>query len=80
MRGRQLLLAKVRMQIGRIGIFKVSNWVSNWGGIAVSIGIEIGIIFGILLYQICRGLIFRVRLTPLGSNFHYDNAFTYRVY
>ncbi len=32
-----------------------------------------------LLYQICRGLSFRVRLTPLGSNFYYDNAFTYRV-
>ena len=30
-----------------------------------------------LLYQICRGLIFRVTLTPFGSNFYYDNAFTY---
>ena len=26
------------------------------------------------------GFFFRVRLTPLGSNFYYDNAFTYRVY
>ena len=33
-----------------------------------------------LLYQICRRLIFRVSLTPLGSNFYYDNAFTYGVY
>ncbi len=32
------------------------------------------------LYQICRGLIFRVSLTPLGSNFYYDIAFMYRVY
>ena len=32
------------------------------------------------LWEICRGLIFRVSLTPLGSNFYYDNAFIYRVY
>ncbi len=32
------------------------------------------------LWEICRRLIFRVSLTPHASNFHYDNAFTYRVY
>ncbi len=33
-----------------------------------------------LLYKIHKGLSFRVRLTSLGSNFYYDNAFIYRVY
>ncbi len=33
-----------------------------------------------LLHKIFRRLIFRVSLTPIGSNFYYDNAFTYRVY
>ncbi len=45
----------------------------------------IGLLFFILLLLVgCEksvgGLIFRVSLTPLGSNFYYDNAFTYKVY